>query len=515
MIQRLEEPPSSEWQSLLEKNIQRAEAVSAKMGNRAVAEARIALSEEARAFENELAEVASSLGLAWKVPAFYERGAVVMSGHQPVIYHPGLMQKLNALVALDPGSPVFRINVILDTDEASAGELLFPAASQVGPRLALVDLSTGGPLLANQVVRSTSEVEQIFADILERLDPHLDSGVIEKYRRAGEVFAKLGGRSVLHAQSIVRAQFAPRDYLEVPYSRLLRRREISTLALLPLENIQSFAALYNNCLDHHRESRRIENPANPFPNLAIDSGKHEAPLWLIDTRLGTRAKIFVEHEGSKLLITAGNDVSWTIDVSSIAEFPGQLGERYLIAPRGGWISGLFRAALSDLFIHGFGGGKYDDFTSTFLEQWLGARAPEFIVTSCTRYLYENEVNRFSNALDLKAKFKDLISHTQKYLGRGLFGSEAESKLLPMSERRSQLLELLKSESGAGSEVKYELNALNKAIRTTIEESEIPNLIALADTQELTVDAWMCRTYPFFVFDDVHSKAVSKTRITSV
>lgn len=498
MTNCIERPPFAEWSAILNANVVKAKRIAEAIGIERVSSARTALIDEVNRFESELETIARSRNVQWKKTAIASARPIVMSGHQPVIYHPGLLQKLTALSAMGHEESLNRINVILDTDEAAAGEVIFPSRSSEGPRLAVCDIATGGPLLLNQTLRGADEIREKFADIMSRLDPSLEAGVGEKYRVAGQMYGSLAGVDVVHAQSIVMGSTIGRAYTEVPFSKMAQSSAIRALVVLPLRDLHSFVTAYNVTLNEHRATHKIENPANPFPNLSVEAEGQEVPLWLVDTGLGTRTKVFVKQTGESLRISAGRDINWNVELSHLDQFFAQLDSRYVFVPRGGWISALFRMFLSDMFIHGLGGEKYDEFTSAFIHRWIGVEAPQFVVTSATKYLFPEQMRRFNEAVELKSKFKDLISHTDSYLGRSLFGAEAEQKLAPMANRRKLLLEALKA-NGGSSEVKYELNALNKEIRKTIDESEIPTLIRIADTPESVVNAWSARVYPFFAF----------------
>ena len=45
-----------------------------------------------------------------------------------------------------------------------------------------------------------------------------------------------------------------------------------------------------------------------------------------------------------------------------------------------------RLFLSDLFIHGIGGGKYDELTDELIRRFYGCEPPEFLILSATRLL---------------------------------------------------------------------------------------------------------------------------------
>jgi len=65
---------------------------------------------------------------------------------------------------------------------------------------------------------------------------------------------------------------------------------------------------------------------------------------------------------------------------------GLLDEQVAIRPRALTTTLFLRLAIADLFLHGIGGGKYDQITDMIIERWCGIEPPPFAVATATLHL---------------------------------------------------------------------------------------------------------------------------------
>jgi hypothetical protein len=157
---------------------------------------------------------------------------------------------------------------------------------------------------------------------------------------------------------------------------------------------------------------------------------------------------------------------------------------------------------SDLFIHGRGGAKYDPFVDRFAERYLGVQLPSFVVASATQYLFPERVAQLDRALELKARYKEIISHTEKFLNGTLF-TETEELFLQqcVAQRKVLLGELQAAASPEGrSAVAHRLNGLNREVKTFVDSSSVQARLLDANQPEVLQARWRYREYPFFLFD---------------
>jgi hypothetical protein len=162
-----------------------------------------------------------------------------------------------------------------------------------------------------------------------------------------------------------------------------------------------------------------------------------------------------------------------------------------------------RGCCGDIAVHGLGGARYDPFVDAFARALYGVELPKYVVASATRYLFPNVVERYQKARDVKARYKEMVSHTEKFFGQGVFSREDEASLEPLVKNRRELLEALKLTQSPEqkSQVAHQLNALNRDIKSRIEVSAVAPLLADAAIEDSVLARWECREFPFFFIKD--------------
>ena len=93
----------------------------------------------------------------------------------------------------------------------------------------------------------------------------------------------------------------------------------------------------------------------------------------------------------------------------------------------------------------------------------------------------------------------MVSHTNKFLGQGLFSEGDEAALAPLVERRRTLVEELQrvSSNAERSPVAHALNEVNREIKERIDTSSIGSILNDGGIDDARLGRWMCREYPFF------------------
>ena len=79
-----------------------------------------------------------------------------------------------------------------------------------------------------------------------------------------------------------------------------------------------------------------------------------------------------------------------------------------------------RLLLSDLFLHGIGGAKYDQVTNQIAEQFFGFALPEFAAVSATLRLPICCIRIASDeqSADLRQQLRELDYHPERFLDNG-------------------------------------------------------------------------------------------------
>ena len=120
-----------------------------------------------------------------------------------------------------------------------------------------------------------------------------------------------------------------------------------------------------------------------------------------------------------------------------------------------------RLFLADLFIHGIGGGKYDELTDELIRRFYGFEPPEFLVLSATRLLpLPTAPVRLDDHRRLARNLRDLHWNPQRFV------SADDSRLRELAARKDALIAEERSDS-AGRWARF------LALRTATKELRAP------------------------------------------
>jgi len=440
---------------------------------------------------------------------------VIMTGHQPVIFHSGLTFKYEITEEFAARNGLIAVAVVIDTDEGDAGAFTFPAepiSGQIATALVRQDqnaavartessLAVELPLL---ITASASFAQTTSLYAAGRLQPPTELHAVasraadsltalgcpaeaERMQHFAAEYAQLPTRSMMEANLIVRrnAGIGGR-MLEVPLSTLCGFPEVVAVSEEILATPRKFAQCYNDTLNAFRAEHRIRNEANPFPNLQIDSDKCELPFWIVDYGLGTRTILTIRN------VPGVGPQAFT-------------GSGKQLVPRGALITAMLRLLFSDLFIHGTGGGRYDRYTDHLIRAWWQIEPPPIAVASASRYLFEKERTELSRLQGISEQLRDLQFNPQRHFGTGVFSSALETTLKSLVQQKNDAVERMKQirESGQpagdiGRDIQHAGNVIKNLVAA---EFEAP-LARLEGLSEENIAVLTSRMWPWFLFSRV-------------
>ncbi len=391
---------------------------------------------------------------------------IIQTGHQPVFFHPGIWIKnifLNELLKSPLVEKSLGLNIILDNDICKDLNLSLPALSSSG-NLIVEEInflsSTLTPSLpfeeypcpslelitkfTREVIRRLKPLESENKDILNNFKNFarcLENSCCfcsqsDKESNLGE-FLSLTRR--FYEQEIEPA------YLEIPFSQICDSDEFLSFFLEIIKNIESFSEIYNKKLDEYRKLFKIRNRAHPSPNLMIKEKLIEIPFWI--WREGDqRRKIFIINEEEKNYLY--NDSYGKIfhiendGLKSLFSLKTLLKEQGLkIRPKALLLTLYNRLFISDLFIHGLGGAKYDLVTDEIIREFFKVEPPHFLVVSCTLHLNFKSSPGASDfkISTLKQEIRDLEFNPQRYIDELPLPKKEKNQIGELTEKKTELI----------------------------------------------------------------------------
>jgi hypothetical protein len=181
--------------------------------------------------------------------------------------------------------------------------------------------------------------------------------------------------------------------VEIPLSAMCDDLPFRWFAVFLLSQATRLREVYNRSLHEYRQVNRVRSHTHPVADLAERDQWIEAPFWLWKRAEPIRRPVFVRLDSRtvelndfagiriQLHIRADGDTERAVEQLSQLEQQG-----VLLRPRALITTMFARLFLSDLFIHGIGGAKYDQLTDAIVSRLLGIETPAFLVATYTAML---------------------------------------------------------------------------------------------------------------------------------
>lgn len=351
-----------------------------------------------------------------------EGGPLVVSGHQPELFHPGVWFKNFALDTLAKVSGGVGLHLIIDTDDCRAPSILAPVGSVATPRR-----------------------EPIAYDQLTALVPHEERRLADRATflafpgRVADAVAPFVPRPLVHdlweltTPALERTDRLPAllsegrhrlerswggQTLELPFSGVADTEGFRRLAAELLVRADETADAYNAALADYRVAHRLKNAAQPIPDLHRADGWVESPLWVWSTAAPRRHALYVKPLGDEVLLSdrQGWSAPVPVDRDGVVSALADLREAGVKVRSRALVTTLYcRLVLADLFLHGIGGAKYDQVTDRFAELLLGARPPAHATLTATlRLPIEHDSPNEQDRRAAIRKLRDLEYHPERF-----------------------------------------------------------------------------------------------------
>jgi hypothetical protein len=461
------EPPLQEVGRLLTTNLLRTASDGRNLGGRPWGElrrlARTAAIKVARQYMSRRGEPVPDAGSL----------ELIVAGHQPELFHPGVWVKNFALNGLARRHGLTPLNLIVDNDTVKTTALRLPTPAAVK--------SSHPHAISEPFDRWTGEIPYEERSIL---DPVLFAGFGD---RAGEILREWDYSPVLPAfWAEVRREAertpllgecfaaARRTYerrwgchnLELPVSVLCQTEPFAWFACHLLADLPRFRADYNAGVHDYRKRHGIRSRNHPVPDLAEEDGWLEAPFWGWRAGATRRGRLFARVHSDGIALRIGDEVWPTLPLRDAAAAWMDRGRQGFKVRSRALTNTLYaRLFLSDLFIHGIGGGKYDELTDDLIRRFYECEPPEFLVLSATRLLpLPTAAVRADDHYRMGRELRDLRWNPQRHLPDG------ESGLKDLAVEKQDLIAAEPADAGAKLERFLDLRAVTTRLAAPLAES---------------------------------------------
>lgn len=291
---------------------------------------------------------------------------VIATGHQPTLWHPGILAKDLAADALANRLGGSALHVVVEHNPLDPLAIEVPVRTGSAlhtHRIAIERPGVGSALPPN---RTPSIASGVVSQILsQQMDALALPRVVEQgLGRLVDAWDGLSDQPNLADQVTAVLVAMKRPYLHQPMatlktSRLVTPRFVERLLTDPVGCVRC----YNRAV--------IAYPQSGIRRLYAGRDVVEVPLWAQGS--GGSVPVYADLGDSKRPILFTQDQAIDLSRGDAVE---------MLRPRAITLSAIMRSEHCDLFIHGTGGGIYDQVTERWWHDWTGEDlAPKAVVTA--------------------------------------------------------------------------------------------------------------------------------------
>lgn len=482
-------PLPAEFQALAARNAAALAASSLRVGEASLAEVR----QQTRQWvAGAAAKFTRTLGIS--AGALREDALLLVTGHQPFLFHPGIWIK-HLLVSHMVGEGMGGLSMPVDSDVLEEVGVDVPAVGH-GLRIVHETLSRADPDVPYEASARPSHAD--WRAFLGRVGSHVrslgDSPISEVFSTFASQVQGLDGSPDLGTfmTSVRRHYEGPRPYQELPVSGLTQSPQFRQFFLHILRDGARFAECYNRHLSEYRVRYNIRTSAQPFPNLEIASDRVELPFWILHE--GRRRSAYAQPHGGGWQLLAGE--------VPIGIVPATGGDDALtgvaIRPRALTLTAFTRLCVADLFVHGVGGGRYDRVTDAVIREYFGIEPPRYAIVTATLHLPLAQFNTDAERQGLHRRVLEIRHNPERVLRTP---SDRDHALIDEKWKLIGVLETGTLTRRDRRQATQRIREINDLLTRALDEERGAAEQRLADlgTGEQAIAAATHRGYPFCFF----------------
>jgi hypothetical protein len=352
--------------------------------------------------------------------------SLVLAGHQPELFHPGVWLKNFMLDTVARANGAVAVNLVVDSDTIKSSSLRIPTGSLERPLVESVLFDrpiTVVPFEERRIV-DRSLLESFAGRVSEKLaalvpDPLIKDfwpDVVSRSRSMDRL-----GECLAQARHVWEGRWGA-STLEIPQSRVCSLPAFHRFAAHLLAHLPRLWDIYNAALFEYRKANHIRSHAHPVPELAVDGNWLEAPFWVWRVEDPTRRRLFARSHDGGVVLTDRAGWEYVLDLAADSQPDRGIEQLQELARRGVRLrtralitTMLARVLLSDLFIHGIGGAKYDQMTDVLIERFFGLEPPGYMVVSGTlRLPIEHARGAAAELRRTRQMLRELSYHPERF-----------------------------------------------------------------------------------------------------
>ena len=397
-------------------------------------------------------------------------GPLIVTGHQPELFHPGVWAKNFAAHGLARRVNGLSLNLIADSDTLKDRTIRVPVVAGDTARLEIRAFDDSSPEVPYEVARVRNVT---WFDRFGR-DESINYGVHGRSMVPGVGNAYYGNpydqydadpKTPIgeHFSRVRRTQERAWGChnLELPVSRLCRTDAWAEFVAAIERRLPEFTQVYNAAITEYRRANRVRSVNHPAPLL--EPG--ERPFWRM-TATG-RDRPYAAHP------------------------PGEL------RPRALTLTLFARLFFADFFIHGIGGGKYDEVTDAIIRNFFRCEPPAYQVLTLTAHLpFAVEGDPVIDANSIKQLVRYRQWNPQRYQA-----GHVERPVMMLLRRMSELIAQQPTTRRDRRERYHQFRETKRRLSATAEVSGGEEWLAAALARQQTAAILQRRDYAWVLFPE--------------
>ena len=322
-------------------------------------------------------------------PDGWDDQGLILSGHQPRLFHPGVWFKNYALSSLGQHAIGTPINLVVDNDLCGLPAIAVPVVNQGRASFTNCHYDQPGDNVPFELSRLLDE--STFRSFPERLGqlikPLVAAPLVhrlwEHWKDLPSDLRDNVGLGLAAARHKLESDFGWQT-LELPLSQLCRTEAFACFLAELLLRAKELRTMHNSALEEYRRLNRIRSKSHPVPALALEGNWCEVPFWVYSAAKPRRQRLFVQSAGEQLELSDRDGWNVKLDKLRLTEQLHELLQGPICIRTRALTTTLFSRVLAcDLFLHGIGGAKYDELTNEIGQQFFGMPLPAFMMLTAT------------------------------------------------------------------------------------------------------------------------------------
>ena len=355
---------------------------------------------------------------------------IIQTGHSPILAHPGVMIKHGLVNSIAKKLNGVGINMVVDNDACHDNCLNIPDINGLDSSVERIEFITGLYNLAFEEIRYTDSTQlTAFKESVLKVLHNPD--MKKPFEDFINLVIKLSGETLQFTDLLTctRHAFLLRfgiGNLEVPVSHISETEPFLNFFLHIMANARGFVDIYNAKLREYRRLKKISSRANPLPDLMEKGYAVELPFWIWGEGESRKDLYASVADDKRISIICKDKIVGHFDFGENGNSSGNSSENLRrlrdlintgikIRPKAIVNTMYSRMFLSDLFVHGIGGAKYDLITNEIIREFFGVEPPAYVTVSATLHLPYKPFNVSNDdVIALKHVIKDMGYNPDKY-----------------------------------------------------------------------------------------------------